>query len=271
MTALTAPPADAAGRSGARAVPRNGIPLTRLVEVELRKLVDTRASRWLLAAVPLLTLVVAAGVTIWGSDAETAFAALATTNLMPLELLLPLVAVLTVAGEWSQRSALTTFALVPRRGRVVGAQAVALVLVTLAAAAAVVVLSAVGTVVAAQVRGIDAVWDLGAGLALRSVLAYLAAVAVGFVAAVAIRSTAPAMVAGLGFLFVVPMISSVAAGLWSWWAEHGAWFDLSWSLAFLTGPQVTGTQWAQVGTSVLLWLALPLALGLRRLLRVEVR
>ncbi|MDO8145429.1 hypothetical protein [Isoptericola sp. 178] len=250
---------------------RRPVPLTRLVDVELRKLVDTRASRWLLAAVPLLTLLTAVALAVWGPDTEVTFGAYTATSLMPLELLLPLVAVLSVAGEWSQRSALTTFALLPRRGRVMAAKAVALLLVTLTAAASVVLLSAVATVVAAQARGLDAVWDLSTTLTLRSVLAYAAAVAFGFTTAVALRSTAPAMVACLGFLFVVPMVSSVVAGVSGWWAEHGAWVDLSWSLSFLTLPGITGEQWAQVGTGALLWIALPLVLGLRRLHRVEVR
>lgn len=250
---------------------RPRIPLTRLVDVEFRKLVDTLSSRWLLASVPLLTLVVVTGVTLWGRDEEVTFGMHTTTNMMPLELLLPLVAVLSVAGEWSQRSALTTFALVPRRSRVVSAKAAALLIATLAATATVVALSAIGTVVAAQVRDIEAAWDLPLELVLRLTLANVLAVAFGFLVGVAIRSTAPAMVAYLGFMFVLPFVSSTVAGLWSWWAENGAWFDLSWSTSFVTAPEITGEQWAQVGTSTLIWIVVPLLFALRRLLRVEIR
>ena len=250
---------------------RPPVPLHRLVSVEFRKLVDTRSSRWLLAAVPLLTLVVVTGVTLWGRDEEVTFNMHTTTNMMPLELVLPLVAVLTVAGEWSQRSALTTFALVPRRGRVVAAKATALLIATLAATVTVVALSAVGTVVAAQVRGITAVWDLPLELLLRLALANVLAVAFGFLVGVAIRSTAPAMVAYLGFMLVLPIVSSMIAGMWTWWAENGPWVDLSWSAAFVTAPQMTGEQWAQVGTSTLIWIVVPLLLALRRLGRVEIR
>lgn len=250
---------------------RPRIPMTRLVDVEFRKLVDTRSSRWLLAAVPLLTLVVVTGVTLWGSDEEVTFGMHTTTNMMPMELLLPLVTVLSVAGEWSQRSALTTFALVPRRGRVLSAKAAALLVATLAATATVLALSAIGTVVAAQVRGIGTVWDLPLELALRLALANVVAVAFGFLVGVAIRSTAPAMVAYLAFMFVVPILSSMVAGMWSWWAENGPWIDLSWSTAFVTAPEITGEQWAQVGTSTLIWIVVPLALATRRVLRTEIR
>jgi len=267
MSTLTPALVDAA----AGPARRRRIPLTRLVGVELRKLTDTRASRWLLAAVPLLTLVVVTGVTLWGDDSEVTFLAHTTTNMMPLELILPLVTVLAVTGEWSQRSASTTFTLVPRRGRVMTAKAVGALLVTLAATATVVVLSAAGTVAAARVRGLDAVWDLSLDLTLRLALANLVAIAFGFVVAVVIRRTAPAMVAYLAFMFVVPMVSMVAAGLWTWWAGNGAWYDLTWSTSFVTGPEITGEQWAQVGTSALIWIVVPMVLGMRRLLRAEIR
>ncbi len=42
---------------------------------------------------------------------------------------LPVIAILAVAGEWSQRSGLTTFALVPHRSRVITAKAVACLVV----------------------------------------------------------------------------------------------------------------------------------------------
>lgn len=250
---------------------RPPVPLTRLTGVELRKLVDTRASFWLLAAVPLLTLAVVVGVVLWGADQDVSFFSHATTNLMPMELLLPLVAVLSVTGEFSQRAALTTFALAPRRGRVVAAKAVAITLVTLAAVAAVLALSAIGTLVAAEIRDIDAVWNLSFALTLRLTLAYLLSIAFGFLVGVAVRSTAPAMVAYLAFMFVVPMVSMVAAGLWTWWAQNGPWFDLSWSVGFVSAPEITGEQWAQVGTSALIWLVVPMVLAVRRLLRVEIR
>ncbi|GAA1983830.1 hypothetical protein GCM10009718_21470 [Isoptericola halotolerans] len=268
---MSTPALDTRAVAPRLATGRPPIPLARLVDVEVRKLVDTRASRWLLASVPLLTLVVVTGVTLWGRDAEVTFGMHTTTNMMPLELLLPLVAVLSVASEWSQRSALTTFALVPRRGRVVAAKAAALLVVTLAATLTVVVLSAIGTVAAAQVRGIEAVWDLPLDLGLRLAVANVLVVAFGFGVGVAIRSTAPAMVAYLGFMFVVPMISSVVAGLWTWWAENGAWWDLSWSASFVTAPEITGEQWAQVATSALLWIVVPTTLAVRRLLQVEIR
>ena len=41
----------------------------------------------------------------------------------PMAVILPIIAILSVTGEWSQRSGLTTFTLVPHRGRVIPAKA----------------------------------------------------------------------------------------------------------------------------------------------------
>jgi ABC-2 type transport system permease protein len=251
--------------------PQDPVPLARLVDVESRKMVDTRSSLWLLVSVAALVACVVAALGFWGSDDEVSFGSFASNNSFPLRLLLPLVAVLAVTSEWSQRGALTTFALVPRRARVMGAKALAALLVTLAATALTFVLSAVGTLVASAARGIEPVWNLPVDLAARLALANLVAVAFGFTVAVVIRSSAPALVVFLGTMLVFPMLSSVAAALFGWWAQHGAWLDLSWSMQYVTSPDITAEQWAQVGTSALVWIALPLALGLRRVLRVEVR
>src|SRR3712207_8360666 len=48
---------------------------------------------------------------------------------VPMTVILPIIAVLSVTSEWSQRSGLATFTLVPHRGRVLLAKAMAVVLV----------------------------------------------------------------------------------------------------------------------------------------------
>ena len=58
------------GRPSAEPVGRpTGIPLSRLIRVELRKLVDTRAGRWLLLGIGLVT-VGAVAVYILAADAS---------------------------------------------------------------------------------------------------------------------------------------------------------------------------------------------------------
>ena len=53
----------------------------------------------------------------------------------PASILLPIVGILLVTSEWSQRTALITFALVPDRGRVLAAKLLASVVLSLVALA----------------------------------------------------------------------------------------------------------------------------------------
>lgn len=268
MTAVDTAPAPAATPAlrGTRPVP-----LGRLVDVELRKVRDTRAGAWLLAGVVTMVIGTVAAFVVWGTDERAGLASVMSALVMALQLLLPLVAALAVTTEWSQRGALTTFALVPHRRRVVGAKALAALLVTLAAVALSFAVAAAGVVTAGAVHDVPVAWDLSAEQVARAALLTVVAAAVGFALALLIRSSAPALVAYLGFMLVVPMLSGIAAGYLAWWAEHGPWLDLSWSLQVMASPEVTGEQWAQLATSTLLWVGVPLAVGLRGLLRTEIR
>jgi ABC-2 type transport system permease protein len=95
-----------------------GIPFRRLLRVEWGKATDTRAARWLLVLVALSTMglmlrpLLAAG-TEQSLSNYVYFAGVG------LAILLPVVAILTLTSEWSQRTVLTTFTQEPRRIRVV--------------------------------------------------------------------------------------------------------------------------------------------------------
>ena len=63
-------------------------------------------------------------VLLWAPDGELTYDTFAAAIGFPMSVILPVVAILSVTSEWSQRSGLTTFTLVPHRGRVVLAKAV---------------------------------------------------------------------------------------------------------------------------------------------------
>ena len=115
MTAATAtarPPPTAPG-----AMPGRRPSLPRLTGVELRKLADTRAGCWLLIAIGLLAAAIVAVQLVFAGRRRADLPRL----LHPVDccrsaLLLPVLGILSITSEWSQRTALTTFALVPRRG-----------------------------------------------------------------------------------------------------------------------------------------------------------
>lgn len=257
--------------AAARRRPPAPVPLTRLVDVEVRKMLDTRAGAWLLVSIALIAAAVVGAAALWGRDEEVGLASFTSMIGFTMQLVLPMVAVLAVTSEWNQRSALTTFALVPRRGRVVLAKGVATVAVALAASVVQLAAAALGTFAASAFRGIDPVWDLTLEQASRAALLNVVALAVGFAFAVLIRASAPALVAYLGFVLILPSLSGMVAGFAPWWAEHGTWLDLSLAMSVLGAPGVTGEQWAQLGTASLVWIGVPLAVGMRRLLRAEIR
>ena len=59
---------------------------------------------------------------------------------------------------------------------------------------------------------------------------------------------------------------------WAPLADVQPWIDLWAAQAPLfTGELLSGEQWAQIGTSNLIWVVLPFALGLMRVLRSEVK
>src|SRR3954468_24044074 len=100
------------------------IPFSRLVTVELRKMFDTRAGRWLLISIAGLTalvLTIQLIVQLSQGNAQTFDDFGAGANI-PMVILLPVLGVMSVTGEWSQRTAMVTFTLVPHRGRVLAAK-----------------------------------------------------------------------------------------------------------------------------------------------------
>ena len=111
------------------AEPIRPIPMTRVVTVELRKMFNTRSGFWLLCSIGILSFLATGAVIIIGHDQDIKYSRFAAAIGIPIGILLPVTAVLAVTSEWSQRSGLTTFTLVPQRGRIIMAKAVATVLV----------------------------------------------------------------------------------------------------------------------------------------------
>jgi hypothetical protein len=98
--ALTAVPA--AGRDA-----RPG--LGRLTLVELRKMTDTRAGFWLQLAIVALTVITVVALMLTGEDEDKTFEVALSLAIQPASILGPVVGVLLVSSEWSQRTAQITF------------------------------------------------------------------------------------------------------------------------------------------------------------------
>lgn len=232
------------------------IPFTRLTRVELRKMTDTRAGRALLAVTAAAAVAMIVGTLIW-SNGPHGLADLLGATVLPLSLLVPIIGVMGATAEWSQRTGLVTFALEPRRGRVVAAKLVAAVLLSLGVFA----VAVLGAVTATLVAG--AVWDLTLPVLGGTVLVVLVFVLLG----VAFLNTPVAIVASL----VLPTVWTIVAGFAPSAMDAIGWLNINLTTMPLISGQMTGTDWAKLGTSVLVWVGLPLAIGTRRVLTREVK
>lgn len=244
-------------------------PFARLVRVELRKLVDTRAGRGVLLAILAITAV-SMGVTMWTSrEAGAGLMPLMLAASTPQAVLLPVLGIMTAANEWSQRTALVTFTQEPRRLRVMAAKAVSAVLLGMGVLVVTLLLAVLGHVVSAALAdgaGVDL--SLGAASLTNLSVAQVQGVLMG-VAFGALLLNVPL---GIVAYFLVPVASGMAQLASSWLAEHAGWFDMTAAMVpLLSDAWLTGQQWAQLGTSSAVWVLLPLVIGCWRVLHKEVK
>lgn len=245
--------------------PITGVSLGRLVRVEARKQVDTLAGRWFMI---ILGLVILATMTImqFFSDGDHSYGNYLAAAAVPLGIGLPVLGIMSATQEWSQRTAMTTFALEPRRGRVILAKVISTVLIGLGAVVLTLALGAAGRLVA-DARGAESPWGFHgwavAGMALMLVIYVLNGLAFGL----ALLNTPAAIVAYFALPTLLPLMNLV-----SWLQTPYEWVDLSITTAPLPlGDAMTGEQWAQLAVSVVLWVGVPLTIGVWRVLRREVK
>ncbi len=269
MTILEPAPV-AASATPSVASPRP-LPMSRIVTTELRKMFDTRSGFWLMASTGILALLATIAVIAFSSDAGPTYTSFATAVCFPMTVVLPVIAILSVTSEWSQRSGLTTFTLVPHRGRVITAKAIASVGVAVATIPFALAIGAVGNLVGATINGIDPVWDVSVKNMLTLVLANVLGLLVGFMLGVLIRSSAGALVAYFVYSFLLPTLSIILANSQDWFRHLQPWVDFQYAGGTLIDGTVTSEQWAHLGTSATLWLAIPLAVGLGLVMRAEVK
>ena len=270
MTTATIETAGVRTPTRERAVPAP-IPFTRILGVELRKMFDTRSGFWLMASIGILSVIATGAVILFAPSDQIDYEAFASAIGVPMTVILPMIAVLSVSSEWSQRSALTTFTLVPSRTRVIAAKALLTVAVGVVSMFVALGVGAVGNVVGSALAGVDQTWNVSAGEFAQIVLADGIGMLMGFMLGVLLRSSPAAIVGYFVYALVLPGISGALANANDWWHEHGAWFDLNWASNRLYDNTMTGEMWAQLGVTTLIWLVLPLLVGLRALMRAEVK
>jgi hypothetical protein len=235
--------------------------------VELRKLLDTRAVMWLLVAVGLVTAA-AVGIYLFAAEpAELTFRHLVDVTVLPQALLLPVLGILAVTTEWTQRTGLVTHALEPRRGRVLAMKFAATGIFGAFAVGLALVAAAVGNVLGMAMLDGNGSWAYGTS-GLRDTLLYQGlSLLQGLALGALLMNTAAALV---GY-FILPTMFYVLFTLVDGLQKAAPWIDLGTSQDPLYSHTIDGVEWVQLTATTILWILVPLVAGVWRLLHREIK
>ncbi|MGO4956751.1 hypothetical protein ACTQ49_05670 [Luteococcus sp. Sow4_B9] len=252
---------------GARPVQAPGVSLLRLTRVEFRKQVNTPAAQAVLVLVLVVTIATM-GPALWsGRQQGVALDALLIRALAPQALLLPILGILTACNEWSERTALVTFIQEPRRWRVV----VAKVTATAGLALGLGVLP-LGLVWVAQlmssVLAPNHVPSLQ-GIPLAQVLAILTAQVLLVMQGIALGMAMLSIPLSLLVWASCPL-EVVFLRMNDRLSQSQEWLSLSLAArAIAANGSPTLTSWAQLGTAGIIWVFVPLSVGMVRVYTKE--
>jgi ABC-type transport system involved in multi-copper enzyme maturation permease subunit len=189
----------------------------------------------------------------------------------PMGILLPVLGIMSVTSEWTQRTAMVTFTLEPSRSRLVLTKFVSTMLVAVVAVVVGLALSVAANLLYGALSGNEVLWDIGVMDVVYYFLLHVFGMATGFAFGTLFLNTAVAIVIYFVYSFVLPGLFQLGAQLMDWFADIQPWVDFAAAQNPLIEGNVNGEQWAQLAVSGLLWLGLPLAVGLWRVLRAEVK
>lgn len=264
MTAATAPMTiDYSGTSH--------VPLGRLVKVEIRKALDTRAGRWLVIGILGVVVLVEVIVALVVNDADRNFSTFLQIAGGVLGYFLPIVVIMLVTSEASQRNGLVTFTLEPKRSRIVLAKFLAGVSLALSVMVVAMVLAALTNLLATATGG-DGSWHIDGGLLFYALfLSNIIGILVGFALATLIMNTPGAIVAYFAYTLILPSAAGILSAISNGFEKVAPWIEFNTAQTPLISEPYspTGEEWAQIAVTGFIWLIIPLVLGIWRLLRIE--
>jgi ABC-2 type transport system permease protein len=255
--------------SGTRA-----IPFGRLFVIELRKSADTRAGRWLIGVtvgLALLANVIFLIVAATHPHDEASFGDFVAVSAFVSSVLLPVLGIMLVTSEWSQRTAMTTFTLEPRRMRIVLAKMLAGVALTAFVIVFALVVGVICNLVLGVLRDAPIDWTFGWSGFFGFIINQTFAMLGGFALACLLLNTPAAIVAFFAYRYVLPTLLAIGSALMDWFSHLAPWIDFQSASAELYEMPLTGSQWGHLLVSGIIWLVIPLAIGLWRIRRAEVK
>jgi ABC-2 type transport system permease protein len=264
MSAATAPVTlDISGTSH--------VPMSRLAKVELRKALDTRAGRWFIIGILALVVVIEVIYAFAAHDSDKNLQDFIQIPGGVLGYFLPIIIIMLVTSEASQRNGLVTFTLEPKRSRVVVAKFIAGILLAAVVLVLAFVLAVLGTLFGTLTGG-DPTWSVDGNLLFNGfVLSNLIGVFVGFAIGMLIMNTAGAIVTYFVYSLILPIAVGILGSLSQGFEDFAPWveFNTAQTPLFQGDYTPTAEQWAQIAVSGTIWLIIPLVLGIWRLLRIE--
>lgn len=264
MTVATATPRPQPGPPAPALAERP--PTARLAAVELRKMADTRAGCWLLVSVGLIAAGAVLLQLLVGQGAARTFGGIFSGTQLAVSLLLPVLGILSITSEWSQRTAATTFTLVPARWRVAAAKLLAGVVLAALSVGACLLLAAAGNLLVGPLVDGDGAWTIEVAAIGTAFVFQLLYVLMGMAFGMLFMNAPVAIVA----YFLVPSVMAMLREFVDALRTVQAWLDQTTTLMPLTTGEMTGESWAKVGATAGVWVLLPLVLGMVRLMRKEV-
>ena len=206
---------------------------------------------------------------LFSGDGEATASSFTLAIGFPMAVILPMVAILSVTGEWSQRSGLTTFTLVPHRGRVVLAKGIVAGTVSLAS-----MLSPSGSAPSATSRPRRSPAPTPSGTRRRHDRQRGARQHPRRRHGLHARAAHPELDrrdrAYFVYAFVLPPLLEFLAATQDWFHDLHPWVDPNVTQHLLFHGPLVGVQWQQLAVTSTAWLLLPLAVGLWTLRRSEV-
>jgi len=269
MTAVQSTPGRQAGpgtipTTTAGAPPAAGVPFARLTAVELRKLADTRAGLWLLIVIVLAAAATTVIMLAAAPDEEQTFAGFFAFAQRPAGVLLPVLGILSMTSEWTQRTALTTFTLSPRRVRVQLAKFVSAIVLSAVVLTVVVLFAFAGTALAGAVTDHSTTY---AGLGGQLAGSYLT-VALNVVMGAAFGAVLAQTAVALLVFYIAPTAWALAGP--ALFKDNANWLDVFGAFGRIAERDLHGML-PETLTAIGVWIVVPTVVGLWASSRREVK
>jgi ABC-2 type transport system permease protein len=242
--------------------PADPLPFGRLLRVEWRKSVDTRAARWLLTAIALFTAGAAVVPLCLPTQLHQGWLGYLPLTAVVIAILLPLVSILTLTSEWGQRSVLVTFTQEPRRHRVVAAKVLSSLALALLGTAYATALCAAAMALS-DTLGRSVAWSVDGKYLVGFVLFVIVNSLMGMAFGALLLNTPAAVV----MFLVLPTLWTLLS--YGWLEQIGRWLDTAKTYRYILEAEWDGHT-GPILVSLAVWIALPMALGIGRTLRREI-